>query len=564
MDVRRAEAEWVAASGAMAVCASGHLSVAGHLRLGGSPDEGAERALALYRERGRDVLLESVSGEFALAILDSGRLVLVADILNNVPLYWGETRSPLGDCVLCVGTGLAEVAEALALEGGARCVPDKLFLTGYLSSTVHLLQHTLRTPLDGVSRVPGGHAVTLDLEGGTRQVRNYWDPASLTALKSDVPEAVERLDEILEGAVRECFAHGPVAISTSGGLDSGTVAAYAGRVAPDRTVCLTLGSQRWPTIPEDRYARRNAEGAGLSVHVVDCDDAQPFRQFDPASVYLGGLPANILAEFHHRLADRAQALGAATTLDGDGGDEFFGIGHLPVYLRDLARAGDWRRAVEHLQGWNRRLVVSPLSVAYQALRPSLSPLPRLQPWLLRATETAALLRDPLVGAPAALAGRLRIHQLRVDLTENWWSSRVVYAPRGMRLLHPLRAREVAELTYALPQWILQHPGDYKWLLRQTARLKFPQIPFEPVNSDYSHLITHGVRLERDRFRSYFQDDCRLVAHGIAGPEIRDFVGGYLRDPAGEDDWSADGMAVVGQVALFAELWLRGYEEVYGK
>jgi hypothetical protein len=152
----------------------------------------------------------------------------------------------------------------------------------------------------------------------------------------------------------------------------------------------------------------------------------------------------------------------------------------------------------------------------------------------------------------------------MNLTENWWSRGAIYGPRNMRLLHPLRARELAELTYAVPQWILQNPGEYKWFLRQTVRRKFPMIPFEPVNNDYSHLITHGVCLARDYLMSFFSDNCRLVAHGISTPEIGRFVHMYLRDPAGAEHWAPDGEEVVGQTALFTEMWLRGYEEIYGK
>lgn len=549
---------------AVAVFLEGHFSIERHLQNGGSPAEGAGRALEMYLKRGMDALCEVISGEFALVILDGTKLTLVTDILDNVPLYWGEAPLPRGGRVVCVGTNLAAVAEQLALAGRRRCVPDKLFLTAHLVSATHLLLHTLRTPLEGIQRVPGGHYVKLDLEYGTRMITRYWDPAAISPMQIDVPAAIERLDSILEGVVRECFAYGPVGISVSGGLDSGSVAAYASRIAPKQTHCLTLGSERWRTIPEEKFAQQNVESMGLELHVVNVDEIIPFRQFEPKTIYTYGLPVNILAEYHHLLADTAQSLGAVTMLDGDGGDEFFGVGHAPVYLLDLLRAGWVGCALRHLRSWHKFQAVSPLNILYQTWRRPHEPLPRLRPWLRRARETAALFANPAGHAPPQLAGRVRANYVRMNLTENWWSSGAVYGPRNMKLLHPLRAREIAELTYAVPQWILQNPAEYKWLLRKTVRMHFPRTPFEPVNNDYSHLITHGVRLAKDRLMSYFTDNCRLVAHGITTEEICDFVRMYLRDPAGSEHWAPDGEEVVGQTALFAEMWLRGYEEVYGK
>jgi len=556
--------EQTAEQGPVTVLVEGHLSVEGHLRQGGSPTESAARALEIYRTQGLERLCRVISGEFALVIVDGQRLHLLSDILDNVSFYWGDAPLPRGGALFSIGTRLSDVAEEIASESGKRCRPDKRFLTACICNAVHLLQGALLTPLEGIQRVPGGHVVTLDMATGAREVRKYWDPGWINPIDIDVPAAIERLDEIMEGAVRECFAHGSMAISLSGGLDSGSVAAYASRVAPQQTHCLTIGFQRWPTIPEAKYARQNCEAVGLALHVVDCDDVVPLRRFDPRSVYAHGLPVNILAEYHHRLAETAQGLGARVLADGDGGDEFFGIGHTPAYLWELIREGKPGTAITHLRGWSGKLAVNPLSVLCDGLRRRAANLPILPPWLLAAKETSSLFSDPTSLARPSVVERTRAHQMRVNVTESWWSRNAVYAPRNMKLLHPLRARDLAELTYALPQWILQNPADYKWLQRTLLRQKFPQIPFEPVNHDYSHLICYGIRLEKDRLMSYFDDNCRLVAHGIASPDIRGFLRGYLRDPAGADDWMDDGPEILAQNSLFVEMWLRGHEEVYGK
>lgn len=562
--IARLAAEQRAAQGPVAILAEGHLSVEQHLRHGGSVEEGAQRALEIYLTQGLDRLCQALSGEFALVIVDGQRLHLIADILDNVPLYWGDAPLPRGGALVSVGTRLSDVAEEMAAEAGKRCQPDRRFLTAFICNAVHLLQHAFRTPLEGVRRVPGGHLVTLDLETGSREARRYWAPGRIDPIPMDVPASIERLDETMQGAVQECFAHGSMAISLSGGLDSGSVAAYASRIAPEQTHCLTIGLQRWTTIPEEKFARQNAQAAGLALRVVHCDDVVPFRRFDPRTVYSHGLPVNILAEYHHRLAETAQGLGARVMVDGDGGDEFFGIGHAPAYLWELIRAGRVGTAALHLRGWCGKLGVSPLGILRDGLRRRTAPRPTLPPWLLLGQETAALFSDPIPPARASVADRMQAHQMRVNVTENWWNRNAVYASRNMRVLHPLRARDLAELTYALPQWILQNPADYKWLQRTLMRQKFPHIPFEPVNHDYSFLICHGLNLAKERLMSYFEDHCRLIAQGIATPLIRDFIRGYLRDPAGAEDWLDDGPEILAQNSLFAEMWLRGHEETWGK
>ena len=558
------ESEYQSEKDSVKVTCTGHLSVNGHLHQGGTLTESAQRALDVYLKDGIDALCDAISGEFALLVLDRNKLYLIADLSGIVPLYWGTTDNSKGETHVVVSTSLAEVAKTLHSIDGKRLQPNKMFLSAFIADVLHLLDASHQTicPLEGIQRVPGSSRVALDLSTQKEVVQRYWDVNEIQTQQMDLSTAIQTLSDTLEASVRECFSHGKVAISLSGGIDSGSLAYFASEYSKSECICLTAGLDQWPEIDETSLAAKTAKHLGLDLHVVDCNAAFPFATIEPRLVYKYGLPVNILHQSEVCTAEAARQLGANVMVYGSGGDGLFGIGHTPDYISGLVRSAKFADAFRHLNGWMRRLGVSPFG-AISAARNSRgwSP-PALPPFLAETQGLIDLLVDTARNASNSIKERVRNLNAEFKLSETPWTLSAVYVPRNMRILNPFSTREVIEASFAIPQWFIQHPSEYKWLLRQLMKSKAPEMQFDPVGGYYDSIIRQGAILAQDRIKAYFQEECRLVNYNIVSSlHIKEYIEACWRD-LDVLAWSAGGTGFFFWNAISAEMWLRGFEEEY--
>ena len=558
------EAEHQSESGSVRVISTGHLSVNGHLHQGGTLAESTHRALDVYLKGGIDSLCDAISGEFALLVLDRTKLYLIADLCGIVPLYWGMTDTPEGETYIVVSTSLAEVAKTLRSIGGKRLQPNKTFLAAFIADVPHLLDanHQTSCPLEGIERVPGSFRVELDLSTEKKMARRYWDVNQIQTQQMDLPTAILRLSDALEASVQECFSHGRVAISLSGGIDSGSLAYYASEYSKSQCVCLTAGLDQWPEIDETSLAARTAKQLGLELHVVDCNKAFPFAMIEPRLVYQYGLPVNMFHEGERRRIEAARQLGAGVLIYGVGADELLGVGQTPGYIWDMVRSAKFGDALSHLSGWMRRLGVSPFG-AISAARSSRDwSLPSLPPFLVNPQRLLEHLADTALHAPSRIKERVRLWNSGLTTSESWWTRAAICIPRNMKVLHPLLLREVVEASFAIPQWFIQHPDEYKWILKRIMHSKFPDMQFKAVPNGYGLIMQRGIRLIKDRLIDYFENSCRLVTHGIVTADSKDYLRRFIQDPdLFERSLGGSGYWLWNMIS--AEMWLRGFEEVEG-
>ena len=560
------ESEYQSERDSVRVICTGHLSVNGHLHQGGTLIESAQRALDVYLKDGIDALCDAISGEFALLVLDRNKLYLIADLSGIVPLYWGTTDNSKGETHVVVSTSLAEVAKTLHSIDGKRLQPNKMFLSAFIADVLHLLDASHQTicPLEGIQRVPGSSRVALDLSTQKEVVQRYWDVNEIQTQQMDLSTAIQTLSDTLEASVRECFSHGKVAISLSGGIDSGSLAYFASEYSKSECICLTAGLDQWPEIDETSLAAKTAKHLGLDLHVVDCNAAFPFATIEPRLVYKYGLPVNILHQSEVCTAEAARQLGANVMVYGSGGDGLFGIGHTPDYISGLVRSAKFADAFRHLNGWMRRLGVSPFG-AISAARSSRGwSLPALPPFLTD-THTQGFfdhLADTAIDAPNSIKERVRLWNSGLTTSESWWTRAAICVPRNMKILHPLLLRQVVEASFAIPQWFIQHPSEYKWILNRIMERKSPDMQFKGTPNGYGIIMRRGIPLVRDQLLDYFADSCRLIADGIITSDSKDYVQGFIQEPE-LFERSLDGTGYWLWNMISAEMWLRGFEEVEG-
>lgn len=290
--------------------------------------------LAAAFERWGEGMLDRLRGGFALvAWADSGRRILIAqDQVGICSLFLhragdritfaSEVRDLLPLLERTPGPDEAAVVEMLAMRGTAG----------------------ERTAFEGVRRLGAGRR--LAITAGRLDEHRYWLPSFRPTRPESRPESATRLrDGLVRATALRVRACGPVGIALSGGLDSSVVAAAvlgAGDPPPVRGYSAVF--DRDSGAEDERLL--DALVAGLPI-------ANVRYRIEP-----GGALALLLAYLRdwklplsgpgwlteYPLLRRAAADGVGIVLDGQGGDELFGVA--PFLIADRLRAGRALSAVD--------------------------------------------------------------------------------------------------------------------------------------------------------------------------------------------------------------------------
>jgi asparagine synthase (glutamine-hydrolysing) len=313
----------------------------------------AEVAIAAAWSRLGNAALSRLHGEWAVLLWDraSRRGVLACDRLGSRTFHYAT-----GCRTLTFGS---EARDVLALLPSTPA-PDVLTLARWLAGAG---PNGGRSFYEGVSRLPGGHVLTLGESRST--LERWWRPTRRPLTATSRPEAASALRVRLEAAVeRYGRDERDEAVLLSGGLDSGAVAALlagGGALPGLRSYSAVFPSH--PTVDEGPLVEMLARTLRLDATTAEAD-LGPI--LDGALAYLEEwqIPASSPNLFFWLpLLTRAVGDGVRIMLDGEGGDELFGA---PRYL--LADE------IRHGRPWNawilgRRL---PGARGRRALRPLLT------------------------------------------------------------------------------------------------------------------------------------------------------------------------------------------------
>lgn len=288
-----------------------------------------EVLLQLYLHHGPDFVRE-LEGEFAFVLLDRrhGLAMLARDRFGVKPLFFAEAQG-----TLLFGS---EVKAILAHPFCARRV-NAAALNRRLQG-VFLPQESL---FAGISAVEPG-SYMLAWRDGSTVTRRYadLDPAAMGSTPMRFEEATEALEPLLAQAVKRRF-HGdaPVGLFLSGGIDSGSVAAFAAEVAAGmgglgNTRQLTAYSIDFSDSPDSEGEAAAATAATLGLRQV----MLPVTTADLEATYAEAVwHSETLMPNTHGVAKLLLARQAKqevkAVLTGEGADELHG-GY--VYFRHAA------------------------------------------------------------------------------------------------------------------------------------------------------------------------------------------------------------------------------------
>jgi asparagine synthetase B (glutamine-hydrolysing) len=334
------------------------------------------------------------------------------------------------------------------------------------------------THLRGVQRLEPGAELTVEDGGVTTRRQDEFRVDDTRGLPLAAASA-ELRQGLREGIVDRCGAAGRVAISLSGGIDSGAVLVEAADLGLDVVGLHYTAPEMSAVLDLDRKGAEAAAGTlGIPLSVVDIRDTlEPQGGYLQPDVPLSGPYAQGLLRFNLALAERCRDFGCSVLLTGYLSDQLLGVSvadlvpndHLgPVgpparFLRVLWALYRLRRSV---LGWHLGLdghTSPPLEGSVLDEEPAAKVLgsagflrPAARDEALEACRAgfrarcarAAAALGPLssptrVATFAAVADGLERPGLEV-------LHRDVYARRDVRLEHPFCSRALIEFALSLP------------------------------------------------------------------------------------------------------------------
>lgn len=211
----------------------------------------------------------------------------------------------------------------------------------YLSLSYNALPSSIYTD---IFRLPPGHLLTFDLNTKSITLEKWFDHNSLTHYPHELN--VNTIDTALVDAVRQwSLADSSVAISLSGGLDSGLITAISSQLFDNiHTYTLRVPNTETPGATAEADLARELSTLLRTTHTEICISPEDLLSSLPAMMkaidepYAGGLPS----WFIYQEAKKSHK----AILTGVGGDEIFGD------------YGKWRNLERLLPKASRQIPVS--------------------------------------------------------------------------------------------------------------------------------------------------------------------------------------------------------------
>lgn len=431
---------------------------------------------ALYLEYGED-FTEHLDGMYAIALVDRRRdvprLLLATDTIGMKPLYyrWDETaRSVHFASEIPALLGFAPVSTRMR----------ETALDAYLATRTPFGGQTMFQDIDVLAP---GTTFTCDL-GGTPRVRR---PVAAAAELPEPGQVARHVRERLREEVsRLLVADVPLALITSGGLDSSLVTALAAEYGPVHSFNIAYRGE-WP-FDERHFAKAVAEHTGSHHHQVEIDPADFPVLLEETVRHLGQPNADPIALSTYALFRAVRQAGFTVALTGDGADEVFGgYARMRTAAQTAAAGGDWSSAY-----------LDALSAAPAAMRAGLYT-HDYRHHLRHASPLPAAARHDLLHGPGSVLERITRFELEHRLP-SYHLRRVDHLSMAgsVEVRLPFCQQSVVALGRALPDTSRIADGLVKRTLYKAAQGLLPDSvltrPKQPFTLPVSAMLTPGTPL----------------------------------------------------------------------
>lgn len=269
-----------------------------------------ETIIHLYEEEGEQCL-HKLRGMFAFTLWDMKRrkIFIARDRMGEKPLYYHQKES----CFLFASELKAIIASGLVPLNLNPSSINNYFHYGYVPEP--------DTPILGVSKLPAGHYLTIDLDTWEFKQEKYWDMLLIPPMEGDPIKLIrEELESIKDLIIRSDV---PVGIALSGGFDSSALACLESNPRQKDIHAFTVGYPGHPRQDERRKAQSLAKQLQMPFHDVEIAASEMIENL-PETVFRQDDPiADISGYSYYSVMKKAREQGVPVMLVGQGGDELF-------------------------------------------------------------------------------------------------------------------------------------------------------------------------------------------------------------------------------------------------
>lgn len=299
----------------------------------------------LYLEKGFVAALESVSGDFAVAVHDarSGELWLGRDRAGVRPMFYAVA-----------GGGLAFASQPRGLTGlpGVGREVNRRFVALFAASHYRTFDNLPEeSPYSRVHQLPAAH--WLRWHDGTIKTAPYWKLASQPDLNLTEEELAKNYRELLLDAVGSRMRHAPErAFSLSGGMDSSSVLSCGVRLTGEKQPAFsTVYADR--TYDESEDIQTILQSTVSKWHTVDVSDPDVFSLIDRMVATNDEPVATATWLSHYQLCENTARAGFPALFTGLGGDELNAgeYEYFFFFFADLLACGNEAQFVHEVDFW---------------------------------------------------------------------------------------------------------------------------------------------------------------------------------------------------------------------
>ncbi|GJL83894.1 MAG: asparagine synthetase B [marine bacterium B5-7] len=450
-----------------------------------------EVLLHCWLEWGADCVTR-LRGMFAFAVVDfaSRTCFLARDYFGIKPLCYA-----LSDNGLVFSSELFPLSSRAGYDINLKSL-DRYLHLGFIPAP--------DTVYAGVRKLPPGHYLLLDLDGGHVRLKRYWKMEFMPEYGRRTDDWLEELEETLKESVElHLRADVPCGAFLSGGIDSTVITALMAASSAQTIPTYSIGFDV-KEFDETAYATE-ASHALNTKHRMQCNQTNPFDVVTQQIKYFGEPFADWSSVPTEHLA-RLSRYDVPVALSGDGGDELFG---------GYSRYENWLR--DPTVTWEKTMLrCMDAEYRYDLWKPEFH-------HLVDENESERIYNDPL-------SDRLSTAQAR-DL-ECYLPGSVLHKVDITSMMHGLEVRtpfldiRVAELVSRIPSGESAYvEEDGRWVGKRLLKKFLERRSGVKLSPDFIYRKKMGFTPPVKEILRYDQDTRSRVEEALTGSESK--LGGYL-------------------------------------
>jgi asparagine synthase (glutamine-hydrolysing) len=488
-----------------------------------------EVLLKAYKEWGQAVV-PKLNGMFVFAIHDK---------INNI-LFCSRDRLGVKPFYYYWKDGVFEICSQLKPISENKTI-NKEAVSIYLDCTYIPSPYSI---YNDVYKLPPGNNLIIDLNSTTHKVAEYWNLKPVIPSNLSYEEAVEKVHDLFEDAVRiRLKSDVPFGSFLSGGIDSALVTSLASKISKDKIKTFSIGFED-PKFDESKIAATYAGILGTEHKETICK-AKDILEMLPHLLEVYDEPFADSSALPSLLLNKITKQDVTVALSGDGGDEsFLGYNHfdwvkkfsyllyIPYFIRSiismLIPKFIFKNRTEQLKRIlkikNDHEFIEGIFTGYNSIT-----LDRSLNWLSNYKNYKHL--------------SLNNYQKTADLNIKLWlenDSNVKVDRASMafsvEVRSPFLDYRIIEFARTLPISYRYYPGKKKRILRDVLKKYIPEEVFDQPKSGFSVPLCEWIRVDlRKEMLDVLSDGNLKKVHNINIPKFKKMLNDHM---AGNADYKS--------------------------